>query len=232
MVPPAPPVPPATPVERVRTAWQRRHETDYVFDFWTALGWTLLTCGIYAFYILYQLVRRDRDHNARRLELLDGATAHAWEQAHARGLADELRPAFERISTNMAVLRHQTTQFRDPVIWLILDIISSGIARIVAYCLLDGDLVDHDHAEGAIEAELSEIYGRLGVPVSAPDPGRLKGRHNYAARIIVTIVTCGIYGFWWLYDVMGEWNRHFEQNWRWEDGLAGAIQGLAPPQDV
>src|SRR4029079_15826991 len=119
-----------------------------------------------------------------------------------------------------------TTQFRDPIVWVILDVVTSGIARIVAYCLLDGDLVTHDHAEGAIEAELSAIYARLGAPVAPPDPGRLKGRHNYAARVIVTIVTCGIYSLWWLYDVMVEGNRYFEHNWKWEDGLAASVQSL------
>ena len=95
---------------------------------------------------------------------------------------------------------------------------------------MDGDLVRHDRAEGAIEAELSAIYARLGAPVPPPDPGRLKGPHNYVARILVTLVTCGIYGLWWLYDVMVDWNRHFEHNWRWEDGLAASVQSLLPAQ--
>jgi hypothetical protein len=226
LVPGAAPMPMPPAAERVRSAWQRRHDTDYIFAFWTALGWTILTCGIYSLYITYQLLRRDRDHMHRRVELLDAATSFAWEQAHAQGLADELTPAFERIAPNMAQLRAQTGQFRDPVVWTILDFISGGIARIVAYVLMDGDLVTHDHAEGAIEAELSAIYSRLGPATAPPDPMRLKGRHNYVARIIVTIVTCGIYGLWWLYDVMVEWNRHFEHNWRWEDGVADSVQNL------
>ena len=150
-------------------AWQRRHDSDYIFDFWSALGWTVLSCGFYSFYVLFQLVRRDRDHIARRVELLDAATTFAWEQSTAQGINEELRPAFERISASMAVLRAQTTQFRDPTIWLILDFFTSSIARFVAYCLLDGDLVTHDHAEGAIEAELSEIYNRLGAATAPPD---------------------------------------------------------------
>jgi hypothetical protein len=223
----ATPTPPAS--ERVRLAWQRRHDTDYIFSFWTALGWSILTCGIYGFYVLYQLVRRSRDHNLRRVELLDAATTLAWEQANARGLEEELRPNFERISANMATLRQQTTQFRDPVIWLLLAIIASGIVHIVVYILLDGDLVTHDYAEGAIESELSTIYGRLGAPVTPPDPSRLKQRHNYVARVLVTLVTFGIYGLWWLYDVMVEGNRHFEHNWVWEDNLAAAVQAVAHP---
>src|SRR6478672_7604829 len=152
---PAPP-----PAERVRVAWQQRAETDYRFDFWTALGWTILSCGFYSFYIVYQLVRRSRDHNARRLEMLDAATTLAWQQAEATGIGTELQPNFNRISAELGVLRQQTTRFRDPVVWMLLAIF--GVTHLVVYILLDGDLVDHDRAEGAVEHELSTIYARLG----------------------------------------------------------------------
>jgi hypothetical protein len=209
-------------------AWQRRHDTDYVFDFWTALGWTILSCGIYGLYVLYQLVRRDRDHNLRRIELLDAAASFAWERANEQGIAEELRPAFERIGMHMATLRQMTSEFREPAIWVLLAIFASGIAQIVAYIFIDGDLVRHDYAEGAIEAELSAIYQRLGTTVTPPDPSRLKQRHNYVGRIVATIFTCGIYSLWWLYDIMAEGNRHFEHNWRWEDELAQGVQQLMP----
>jgi hypothetical protein len=217
---------PAPPADRVRTAWQRRSESDYIFDFPTALGWSILTCGIYHFYILYQLLRRSRDHNLRRIEMLDAASAFAWEQAQKKGLQDELRPSFERIAPHMAVLRSQTSQFRDPTIWVVISIFISYVASVIVYILLDGDLITHDHAEGAIEAELAHIYTRLGAPVARPDPARLKQPHNYIARVIVTAVTCGIYGIWWLYDMMTDTNRHFQENWRWEDDLAQSVQQL------
>jgi hypothetical protein len=220
------------PADRIRNAWQRRTESDYIFNFWTALGWTILTCGVYSVYILYQLIRRSRDHNLRRIEMLDAATTFAWDKAQARGLADELRPNFERIPAQMAILRNQATQFRDPTVWMLIAIgalVIGGwqwVVLIVAYVLLDGDLITHDHAEGAIENELAAIYTALGTPLAAPDPGRLKGPHNYAGRIIATIFTCGIYSLWWEYDIMTEGNRHFEINWRWEDNLAQSVQQL------
>ena len=211
--------------ERTRVAWQRRHESDYLFDFWTAFGWTLLSCGVYGFYVFYQLMRRSRDHNRRRLELLDAATTFAWEQARARGLDEALRPNFERIAANMRVLGRLTTEFRDPALWVVLMIVS-GVAEIVGWIFIDGDLVDHDHAEGAIEADLAVIYTRLGRPIAAPDPARLKGRHNYVGRIFAFLGSFGIYGLWWLRDLMDEGNRHFEHNWRFEDELAQATQSL------
>jgi hypothetical protein len=77
-----------------------------------------------------------------------------------------------------------------------------------------------------VESELSTIFTRLGQPVPQPDPARIKGKQNYVARVIVTVVTVGIYAFWWTYNMMNEPNRHFEINWGWEDSLAQAAQAL------
>src|ERR1017187_5797979 len=56
-VAPLPGLPPMPAIDRVQVAWRHRVETDYIFDYWTALGWTVLTLGIYGFYVFYQLVR-------------------------------------------------------------------------------------------------------------------------------------------------------------------------------
>src|SRR3954449_10655692 len=112
--PPSQPLPTYEPADRVVFATQRRDESDYLFSFWTAFGWTLLTCGIYGFYVVYQLVRRMRDHNARRLELLDAALAFSWEEAGRRGVQDELTPAYQRASAHLGTMRGMTTDFREP----------------------------------------------------------------------------------------------------------------------
>lgn len=203
----------------------RRHETDYIFDFWSAFGWTVLTCGVYLVYVLYQLVRRSRDHNIRRLELLEAANALAWERATEQGLNEELQGNFERVATHLEVLRRLTHEFRDPVVWVILAIIARGIAEIVAFVLLDGDLVKHGYDEGGAENELAFIFTRLGTPVVHPDPGRLHQPQNYLGRILAAVFTCGVYTFFWLYNVMDDGNRHFVTNWVWEDSLAQAVQG-------
>ncbi|HZJ26107.1 MAG TPA: DUF4234 domain-containing protein [Acidimicrobiia bacterium] len=207
-------------------AYQRRNETDYIFNFWTALGWTILTCGVFGFYVVYQLARRSRDHGIRRLEELEAANTFAWQQVEARGLEDELRGNFERVATHLATLRQMTTEFRDPVVWTVLAFVASGIAQIVLYILLDGDLVKREHAEGGAEFELTQIYGALGATLITPDAEHLHTAHNYVGRIVVTLVTCGIYALWWEYDIMTETNRHFEQDWAWEDSLAHAVQSL------
>lgn len=223
-LPPPGPAPFPAAIDRVRAAYLRRGESDYLFDFWTAFGWIVLTCGIYGIYVVYQMVRRSRDHNLRRLELLEAANTVAWERANAQGLADELRPNFERVVGHLDGLRRLTHEFRDPVVWLVLAIIASGIVQLIVWVLLDRDLVKHDYDEGGAENELAYIYGRLGLSVDAPNPDRLHHPHNHVARILVSFVTCGIYTLWWMYDVMEDGNRHFTDNWAWEDSLARALQ--------
>jgi hypothetical protein len=244
-------VPTVPPIERLHTAYQRRHETDYIANFWSALGWGILTVGFFYLYMYYQLIRRMRDHNARRLDLLDAANAYAWEAAGRRGLQEELRPHFERTAGDLDSLRLLGTKLKGPVVWLLIYIAAfwftsarlspapfisyavagTGIAWgmiviFVVYCGLDGNLIKHDLAEGGVEAELATIYTWLGQPLPQPDPARIKGKHNYVARIIVSFVTVGIYLLWWTHNIMNEPNRHFEINWAWEDSLTHAAQAL------
>lgn len=223
---PIPGLPPMPWADRVYAAWQRRIDTDYIFNYWSALGWTVLTLGIYGLYVFYQLVRRMRDHNMRRVELFDAALAFGWEASGRRGLQAELTPSFQRAEAHMSVLRRMTADFRDPVIWLVLSIVARGVVEIVAFVLLDQDLVKHDRAEVGVEYELSLIFGRLGHAVAAPDQARVKGQNNYAGRVVATIFSFGVYLFWWYRDQMIEPNRHFQNNWMQEDTLAAAVQQL------
>jgi hypothetical protein len=223
---PIPGPPPMPASDRVYGACQRRSETDYIFNYWTALGWTILTLGIYGLYVFYQLVRRMRDHNSRRVELLDATLAFAWEEAGRRGLQEELTPSFQRAGAHMDVLRRMTRDFRDPVVWLVLAIVARGIVEIIAFVLLDQDLVKHDGAEVGVEYELSLIFGRLGQAVPAPDQARVKGQNNYVGRIVATVFSLGIYLFWWYYNQMNDPNRHFESNWLQEDAVVAAVRAL------
>lgn len=215
------------PVDRVRAAYQRRAQTDYYCQGpGMNIFLTIISCGIFGLYLFYQLMRRDREHNLRRYEMLDAANTFAWDQVQSRGLADELRPAFERNAANLDILRRLTMDFREPAIWLVIAIFAS-IAQIVGFIFIDQDLGKHDRAEGAIEAELAAIFTQLGQAVPQPDPSRVKGDQNYVGRVIATIASCGIYHFWWLYDIEVEGNRHLEQNWPYDDALMGAVQALA-----
>lgn len=223
---PLPPVPQPDAVQRLRWAVTRRSDTDYIFDFWTALGWTILTCGIYGFYVFYRLFWRSVEHNKRRLDVLDAARLLAWQRAVAAGRGDELTPRFQALGAHLAEMQRLTTEFRDPAIWTLISVVSSGIGHIVGYVFLDLDLVRHDRAEQGAEQELVAICGALGVLVPLPAAGATKQQHSYAGRILALLATCGIYGLWWLYDLMIEGNDHQRRSWVSDDAFWTASGAL------
>ncbi|HEX4493261.1 MAG TPA: hypothetical protein VH914_18810 [Acidimicrobiia bacterium] len=214
------------PADRLRLAWQRRHETDYILRFPSALGWFVITGGGYGFYVLYQLLRRGHAHNRRRIELLDAATELAWDQARARGLNEELRPHFERIAERARALQELNAEFRDPALWVVLAAATLGLAQLAAWTAVDGDLARHDDAERAIEIELAAIYSRMGAYLAAPNASASTPRHRARRRIAATIATAGLYAIWWVRDLMREGNDHFRDNWRFEDDLANASRSM------
>ena len=219
------PAPPAA--EQVRRAMADRPRTDYEFRFWSAFGWTLLTFGLYSFYVFYQLVRRSRDHNRRRVALLGAATEFAWDRALKQGHSDELRPAFDPVSRDIEQLRAMDGDFRDPALWTLLSVIGGGIVWAIGVILLDQDLIRHERHERAAEAGLAELFTDLGNDLPPPDPAT-KQPHNYVGRVIATIVTFGLYGLWWVADVMREGNVNYAADWAWEDALAAAVVTGAP----
>jgi hypothetical protein len=212
------------PRDRLLAARDARHQTDYIFDFWTAFGWTLLTCGIYAFYVSYRLVERMREHNKRRLAFLEAANEMAWQRAVDTGREGELRGRFERVGADLAVLRQMTSDFRDPAIWVLLLIVGSSVAQVILFWLLDVDLIKHGGAEADAEIHLAEIFNALGM-ASLPIPPSVppKQPHQYALRIVALIASCGLYVYWWLADLMREANDHFRRDWTWEDSVVVAL---------
>ena len=212
--------------EQVRRAVGGRASSDYVFRFWSAFGWTVLTLGLYSFYVLYQLMRRSRDHNRRRITLLAGAHDLAWQRAVEQGDADSLRPGFDQVRADVQQLRGMDNDVRDPTIWLVLSIVSGGLAWLGGAILLDQDLIRHERHERAAEARLTDLFAQLGVMLPAPVPAS-KQPHNYVGRIVAVVLTLGLYSLWWIADLMHEGNANYQQDFAWEDAIAGVAAAAA-----
>ncbi len=223
--PTRPDVPVVPAADSLRRALADRPHTDYVFNFWTALGWSILTLGVYTLYVFYQLIRRSRDHNRRQLDMLDAAYQLAWQRAVMQGRGDELRPQFEAVAAELEAPRRMTQDFRDPGIWVVLEVIGGGLVWLIAAILLDQDLVRHERHERAAEAGLAGIFTTLGVQVPAP-PQPAKEPHNYVGRVLAALFSLGLYTLWWLYDLMEDGNRHFSDDWPWEDAVAAQTPSL------
>ena len=219
--------PARTAAENLERAVAERPSTDYPFRFGPALGWTVLTFGLYGFYVFYQLMRRSRDHNRRRVTLLLAAQELARQRAVEEGKSEALGPAFERVQTDVQGLRAIDDEFRDPMIWLLLSFVGGGLVWLAEAILLDQDLVRHERHERAAETALTRLFAELGISLPAP-AAPAKQPHSYLGRIVALVGTFGLYSLWWVADLMREGNVHFKEDQVWEDALAAAVAGPAP----
>ena len=213
--------------ERIRAAVAERPGADYMFRFWSALGWSVLTLGVYSFYVFYQLMRRSRDHNRRRAALLAAAHDLAVERAAQQGKTDSLRPELGRVEDDLQQLGRMDNEFREPIWWLVGCIAFNGLAWLAGAYLLDQDLIRHERHERDAAAALTRVFAELGIALPAPDAAS-KQPHNYVGRIIAVVCSFGFYTLWWVADVMREGNANFEQDRAWEDALAEAAAAAEP----
>ena len=63
----------------------------------------------------------------------------------------------------------------------------------------------------------------LGTPVALPPAPPPKGPHNIGGRVAALLGSCGLYGLWWLYDVMVQGNDNFHHDWVREDAFLVAL---------
>src|SRR2546425_3078913 len=77
---------------------RRRQDTDYRFSFWTYLGWTIITFGIYSAYGTYRLVLRRSEHAQRRLAF----QSYLWHALNAKaesgGRREEITEGLDNLS--------------------------------------------------------------------------------------------------------------------------------------
>lgn len=220
-------IPARTASERIRQAVAEQPSTDHMLHFWTALGWTVLTFGLYGFYVFYQLMKRSRDHNRRRVTLLSAAQDLAHERAREQGTAGELRPGLDRVQSDVQRLRAMDDDYRNPTIWLLFSLVGSGLVWLAEAILLDQDLMRHERHERAAEVELTRLFSELGISLPAP-AATAKQPHNYIGRVVAVVCTFGLYALWWVADLMREGNAHIREDQAWEDALAAAAADRAP----
>jgi hypothetical protein len=213
-------------------AARRRDVTDYRFDWWSYIGWTILTLGIYAHYATYKLVQRRTEHVARRLAFQAALWHVANERAEASGRRDEVAEGLDNLSRAHAEMtRFEDTHRRDPALWTILRIASMflvGVPAVGAFInhFLNKDLRFYDEWEGAWSRNAEWVLGRLGFPVGVPERRAPIPDRPTALYVLLSIVTVGLFSIWWRYTMMRDGNDHFEDDAGAEEGLLRGL-GLA-----
>ncbi len=202
---------------------RQRAQTDWQTTFISALLLSIITCGIYGLYIIYKLMDRRLQHFERMISLRGHLVQVLREKAEAAGKTAEVE---EELSQLEGFLLDATTRDRagekSPVLWLVLTLVFNPVVYYVYYFLND-DFRAHESNEQLFMNKASEIMIKLRITQQPITPSIVIPERNFVMYLLLTIVTCGIYGIYWWYTLIVDPNLHFDNHASWEAQLATVL---------
>ncbi|MBN2168783.1 MAG: DUF4234 domain-containing protein [Actinobacteria bacterium] len=200
---------------------QQRVTTDWMTDPGMAVLLTLVTCGIYGLYVFYKLMERRDLHLARMYNVAGTAIALLREKAQAMGKLDVVSQELAQLD-NVQRQMYEQSKERGAALWLVLGILT-GIAMYIGYYFIMDDFKNHDIAEAQFFTLMSGALAKLGLSSQPSQAMRSMPERNFVTFLLLSIVTCGIYYFYWLYVLVLDGNNHFEAQVQWEDFIYTAL---------
>jgi hypothetical protein len=198
----------------------QRTITDFVTDPGTAILLSILTCGIYGIYIIYKLVQRRDEHFKRMAAVVDASVQQLRVKAAGQeGAVQQELAQLEGIRAQMLAMSSE----RGAAIWLLICLFT-GIGAYILYYLLMQDYAQHDLLEAQYFTVMSSALAKLGLAGSSAQAFRTVPEREFVTFLILTLVTCGIYGLYWMYVMIKDFNDHFAAQAPWEDFIASALR--------
>ncbi len=198
----------------------QRALTDYSTDPGTAIVLSLLTCGIYGMFVIYTLVQRRDEHFKRMAAVADSSIQQL--RARAAGRESEIQTELaqlEGIRSQMLVMAGE----RGATIWLLICLFT-GIGTFILYYLLMQDYQQHDVLEAQYFTVMSSALAKLGLAGRAGVAVRTVPDREFVTFLLLSLVTCGIYGLFWMYVMIKDFNDHFAAQAAWEDFIAASLR--------
>lgn len=202
---------------------RQRMVTDWQTSFISAFLLTLVTCGIYGLYILYKLMERRQQHFERMVYLRGNLIKVLRDKADATGKSAELEQDLARLEGyHLEATNRDRAGDKSPVLWLLLTIVV-GLVTFYVYYFLNDDFRAHEANEQQFMMKASEIMERLEMTPRNIVPTLVVPERNFIMYVLLTIVTCGIYGIYWWYTLITDPNMHFDDHAVWEAQLAAVV---------
>ncbi len=169
---------------------------------WLVLG---IISFIVSIVLIYKLVDRRNTHFKRQTFLMEDTIKLL------RKIAEEKKTSVEtELSLCERTLREARAEEteRSAVLWAILSAVIF-IATWYVYYFLMKDFYKHERREDEFWEDISKILSKLGISFSPPRRMNPLPNRNFILYLILSIITIGIFGIYWLYVLIKDPNEHF-----------------------
>jgi flagellar biosynthesis/type III secretory pathway M-ring protein FliF/YscJ len=190
-----------------------------------ALVYVLLLFSFIADILLvYKLARRRNSHFKRQIFLFEDVVTAVRAIARRKGVDVEVGLA----SGDRAVREAKAEETeKSAVLWTILSVIT-GIAVFYVWYFLMKDFYKHERREDGFWEDLGKTLDKCGLRFSVPRRTETLPDRSFALFFILTLVTLGLFGIYWVYVLLKDPNEHFRYHVQVEDQLLTALETFPP----
>jgi len=201
---------------------QQRVDSDWSTDPGMAVLLSIVTCGIYGYYIFYKLLERRDLHLARMTNMVNTSVALLKEKAARSGKYELVGQELSQIEMVQRGIYDQSRE-RGAALWLVIGLVTGGIGILIGYYFIMDDMARHDQLEAQYFTLMSAALAKMGLSGQASQAAPNIPDRNFVVYLVLSLVTCGIYAFYWLYALIEDGNRHIEAQVPWEDFIYSAL---------
>lgn len=207
---------------------RRRRDSDVQISYAMYLVVGIFTLGVYVIYVHFKLIQSQQEHfkrmgrfNEDLFGIIEERAANIRAtQKHARAI-DEMRVLNEEFR------RLQRGKERSPGLWILLSVVTLGLAFLYVLYFLNADLREHQRAEAEYIEKASALLNKLGIGKHPVIVEQVVPDRSYPLYLLLTVVTPSLFEFYWSYVRIKDQNQHFLEHDRFEDQLVGLIRSAA-----
>ena len=171
--------------------------------------------------LIYRLVKRRNHHFRRQILLFEDITATIRKTTTKKGIDAEFDLApLDR--TLREIKAEETESEKSAMLWAILS--PTGLTQLYVWYFLMKDFSKHERREDTFWTEISKILNKAGVNFEVPARTNPLLERSFALYLILTIITAGLFGIYWLYTLLNDPNIHFRYHTKIEDQILPILE--------
>ncbi len=176
--------------------------------------------------LTYRLVKRRNYHFRRQILLFEDITS-AIRKVTAKKAVDAEFDLGSLDRTLREIKAEETESEKSAMLWAILTPLN-GLALLYVWYFLMKDFNKHERREDAFWAETRRVLDKAGIKFDVPARTEQLPERSFALYLILTIITVGLFGIYWLYALLIDPNTHFRYHTKIEDQMLPILEsGLA-----
>ena len=197
------------------------------FGIASALG--IAAVIVYA-YLTYTLIKRRNTHFTRQWRLTEDLLNLLKGVASKKG-ANIDAPASSAERT-LREMRFEEGE-KPAVLWTILIFVPfvNIVAGLYVLYFLTRDFHRHEKREDNMLEDLGRAFSQLNITIATRRQKAIPER-SYVLYLVLTIITLGIFGIYWLYTLIEDPNNHFRNHVQVEDEILSRLSPTVAPSST